>query len=114
MPGESWTGQGADIRNLVMERALREARGNLKEVHAAAQTALDKLSEVSLVGLSADELVTVVERFSEVKMMVALSSPEVVEQLQVQMAAMGRELTAEEKAMILAGVAPNSLRVSLS
>lgn len=114
MQGESWTTERAVIRSLVAERALREARGNLQEIHAAAQAALDKLSQVSVVGLSADELVTVVERFSEIKLMIALSSPVVVEQLQAHMAARGRELSAEEKAKILAGVAPGSLRVSLS
>lgn len=102
-----------DIADIAAERALREARESIEQVHKTATEALAKLSDASVVGMSADVLEKFVQRFSEVKLMVAMSSPEVVVEFESRIASSGRELTQEEKTKIIARISPGSLRVTL-
>lgn len=113
MPGEKSVARGAEVHSLEVEKALREARGNLQDIHRRASEALGKLSDVSIAGLGPEELKKVVERYAEIKLMAALSSPEVVAAVEAEIAVRGRDLTPEEKSTILARVAPASLKVSL-
>lgn len=113
MPEEKSVVPGAAVHSLEAEKALREARGNLQDIHRRASDALSKLSDVSIAALGPDELKKVVERYAEIKLMAALSSPEVVAAVEAEIAARGRDLTPEEKSTILARVAPASLKVSL-
>ena len=102
-----------DIADIAAERALREARERIEQVHKTATEALAKLSDASVVGLSADVLEKFVQRFSEVKLMVAMSSPEVVAEFESRIASSGRELTQEEKTKIIVRISPGSSRVTL-
>jgi len=113
MSGEKLVVQGAELHSFEAERSLREARGNLQDIHRRASEALSKLSDVSVAGLGPDELKKVVERYAEIKLMAALSSPQVVAAVEAEIATLGRDLTPEEKSAILARVAPESLKVSL-
>lgn len=101
------------IRNLAAEKALREAKADFGEVHLSAKQTLDKFANESLFGLSNELRLHFIDQFAAVKLMVALSSPPVVKELQSQIAALGRQLTPIEKVEIVSRIAPEALKITL-
>ena len=103
----------SSVLNFSTLKALREAQTNVEGIHTLALAGVEALTKHPIQSLKPHEIANLVRRLAEFKMTAALSAPEVVAAIKVQIAVLNRELTSAETMAIVAKLIPDALTVKL-
>ncbi|MFT3673539.1 hypothetical protein [Aestuariivirga sp.] len=105
--------KSADVLSFGVAKAMKAASGNLAEIHALTLEGLRQIEGFSVRSLNAEQLLNLVERFAEFKLVAALTAPDVIAATQAEAKRLGRELTTKETMELLQGLNARAFDVTL-